>query len=166
MPRVFQLDQLGAAVLSPVRAAVKNQEEAVRASEIGERAQFAALIGEGEIRDSFTRLRAGLVVIVGGLKVFGVQLGRDGLASRAQPAEFAHDGGFFSQISGYLVAPRHFAYSTADAVSIPDELFQCAEHLARRTGGKSPANDSTPPSRHGKTKALRPNNRASICSYQ
>jgi len=145
MPRVFQLDQLGAAVLSPVRATVKNQEEAVRASEIGEHAQVAMLIGEGEIGDSFTWLRAGLVVIVGGVKVFGVQLGRDGFTSRAQPAEFAHDGGFFSQVFGGLVARVHIAHSTADArprnrrytksmktsVSMPDEVFERAEHLTR-----------------------------------
>jgi imidazolonepropionase-like amidohydrolase len=130
---VFQLDQLGAAVLSPVRAAVKNQKEAVRASEIGERAHVAVLIGEREIRDSFTRFRAGLVVIVGGLKVFGVQLGRDGFASRAQPTEFAHDGGLFSQVFGNLVARGHLPYSTANAVWIRDEVFERAEYLARRT---------------------------------
>ena len=54
-------------------------EEAMRTGEIGARAQVTVLIGEGEIGDSFARLRAGLVAIVGGLKVLGVQLGRDRL---------------------------------------------------------------------------------------
>ena len=35
--RFFQLDQLGAAVLSPVRAAVKHEKQAVRSGETIER---------------------------------------------------------------------------------------------------------------------------------
>ena len=42
---LFQLDQLGAAVSSPVRAAMKHQQQAVGPSEIRERSQNTARIG-------------------------------------------------------------------------------------------------------------------------
>src|ERR1700677_4638200 len=61
---LFQLDQLGAAVLSPIGASVKHQKQTLGAGQILDRPQFAVLIRKGERRDSLTWLGPGSIAIV------------------------------------------------------------------------------------------------------
>jgi len=63
--RLFQLDQLGSAVLSPIGASVKNEEQAIGTGEIRDRAHHALLVREGEIGYALASLRARGVAIVG-----------------------------------------------------------------------------------------------------
>ena len=95
---MFQLDQLGTAILSPIGASVKHENEADRSGKVGERPQGAILIRKGEIRNKLTRFGAGRVAIVGGGEVCGVQLGRDGRSSGAEPPKLVHDRRFFRKI--------------------------------------------------------------------
>ena len=48
---MFQLDQLGAAVLSPVRAAVKHQQQSVRSGEIAQVPYRIMLVGKRKLRN-------------------------------------------------------------------------------------------------------------------
>jgi hypothetical protein len=82
---LFQLDQLGAAVRSPLRAAMKHQKQAVGSAEIRERPQIAVLIGKGEIGNVLAELRPCCVAIVGCAHKRRVQLIGDRFADVEPP---------------------------------------------------------------------------------
>ena len=96
--RLFQLDQLGAAVLSPIGTAVKYEKKAPRPGEIGQRPYDARLIRERKRGNALARFGTGSVMIVGSLDVFGAQFVWNRLSGGSEPSELTHDGGFFSQI--------------------------------------------------------------------
>ncbi len=104
---MLQLDQLGAAVLSPISASIKNEKQALGSDEISKRPGMAFLVWKGEIGDALARLWARNVAIIGSVNVPGVQLGGNGLSGGAKPSEFAHDRGFFCEIFWYIDCHRY-----------------------------------------------------------
>ena len=86
---------------------MENEEQAIRARQIGKSAQFAALIGKRKLRNALARFGAGLITIVRSPEMLRVQLRGYSLTRRAHPPEFAHDGGFLSQIAGNLIGSGH-----------------------------------------------------------
>ena len=93
--------------MSPLRAAVKYEKQTVGTAEIRQGSEPAALVGKREVGDALAGFRAGGVTVVGGLNMLRVQLGGDGLAGHAQPAELPHDGGFFGDVVGDFLARHH-----------------------------------------------------------
>jgi len=112
--RFFQLDQLGSAVASPIRASVKNKEQSVGTREIRDGPRNAFLIRKREIGYALPGRWAGGVAIVGGVYVLRLQLGGDGQSRGAKPSELPHDRGFFLEILWGVV--RH---GQSSAVNIP-----------------------------------------------
>jgi hypothetical protein len=102
---LFQLDQLGPAVASPIRAAMKYQQQAgwtrPDSGAISERR--ADLEGRNRVVVGLARVRG--VVIVGGVDVLSQQLIGHRLPGGPPPSKFSHDRGLFSQVRRYFV--RH-----------------------------------------------------------
>ena len=88
--------------MSPIGAAMKNQQQAVGSTEIRQRSQRTALIGKGEIGDALAGFGPGSVGIVGCAHMRGVQLFGDRFAGVSPPSELPHDRRFFRQIGRYL----------------------------------------------------------------
>jgi NIPSNAP len=105
-PRLFQLDQLGTAVLSPIGTAVKHEKQPVRAREVRDRPQNACLIRKREFGNVPTRLRTSCVAVIRRPQVLRVQFGRNMLPSRPQTTELPHDRGFLGKIFRELVCHR------------------------------------------------------------
>jgi hypothetical protein len=103
---LFQLDQLGPAVPSPIRAAMKHQQQAVGPGKILERSPNAALIWKGEIGKSLAWLRTGGVNVVGGVDVLSQQLLGDRLTGGPPPSKVSHDRSLFSLVRRYFVRHR------------------------------------------------------------
>jgi hypothetical protein len=95
---LFQLHELGAAILSPVRATVKYQKQAIWAREVVQRPDGAGLIWQGELRNALARIWAGRIAVVGSPEVTLSHLGWNRKAGVAQPPEFSHGCRFFRKI--------------------------------------------------------------------
>ena len=108
---LFQLDQLGPAVSSPIRAAMKHQQQAVGPSQILERSRNTVLIWKREIGESLARLRSSGVIVVGSVDVRGKQLIGDRLPGSPPPTELPHDRSLFSQVRRYFVGHGNISQS-------------------------------------------------------
>jgi hypothetical protein len=85
--RELQLDELIAAVRSPISAAAENQQQPVRSSQIAQRPNLTVLIGEGEIRHLLANLGSGSVTVVLCFDKVQPVLGRDIGAAGSHPAD-------------------------------------------------------------------------------
>ena len=104
--RFFQLDQLGAAVLSPLRAAVKHKKQAVGPDEIVERSQNTLLIRKDEIGNALAGFRPRRVIVVGRVDVLDVELIGNRFSSSSPPSKLPHDRSLFKKILGHIVGHR------------------------------------------------------------
>jgi hypothetical protein len=101
--RLFQLHELGAAILSPVRTTVKDQKQSIRAGEIVQRPNGARLVGQCELRNSLARIWAGCIAIVCSPDVTRSHLGWNWQAGGSQPSKFSHGCGLFGEILGRMI---------------------------------------------------------------
>src|SRR5277367_286390 len=126
---LFQLDQLGSAVASPIGASVENEEQAIGTSELRDGSQDTLLVRQGEIRYVLAGLGACRVAIVGGVDVPGLQLFGNRLSSGTKPSKLPHDCGFFLEVIRDVV--RHRQSSTA---TIPPLRLRELVRLPTRSG--------------------------------
>jgi len=101
--RLFQLHELGAAILSPVRATVKDQKQPIRAGQIAQRPDRAGLVGQCKLRNSFARIWAGCIAIVCSPDVTRSHLGWNWQPCGSQPSKFSHGCGLFGEILGRMI---------------------------------------------------------------
>jgi len=103
---LFQLDQLGTAVGSPVRAAMKHQQQAVWSSKIRERTQNSVLTRKSKLRDMLAGLGPRSVAIVSRVHELGIQFFGHRLPGRSPPSKLAHDRSLFFEIFRKIVSHR------------------------------------------------------------
>src|SRR5712692_7843362 len=88
---ILQLDELRAAVGSPIRAAEKDQQQPFRPDQLMQRPLLAVLVGQGEVGNFFADLGPGLGVVVGGGNVLLDHCRVDFPARGSLLYEFAED---------------------------------------------------------------------------
>jgi hypothetical protein len=87
--RELQLNELVAAVGSPISAAAEDQQQPVRSGQIVQRPNLTVLIGEGKIWHFLANFRSGPITIILGLDKLQPVLRRDVRATRSHPADHA-----------------------------------------------------------------------------
>lgn len=85
--RELQLDELIAAVWSPIRAAAEHQQQAVGSHQFIQRSGLTVLIGQSEIGNLLTDLGPGPVAVVLRLDKLEPIFGRDVRSTGAHPAD-------------------------------------------------------------------------------
>jgi hypothetical protein len=86
--RELQLDELVAAVGSPIGAAAEDQQQPICSHELGQCSAPAMLVGQGEIRNLRADFRTGLVTVVLGLHESSPVVGRNVLSAGREFADY------------------------------------------------------------------------------
>jgi hypothetical protein len=94
LERMLQLDELIAAVRSPECTAAEDQQQAVLARQIPQRAGFPVLIGKGKARDLLANLRPGAHFVVLCGNELQPLLDLDRFSCRTPAKNFVQDSGF------------------------------------------------------------------------
>src|SRR5229473_1791568 len=87
--RELQLDELVAAVGSPISAAAEDQQQPVRSSQIVQLPNLTVLVGDGKIGHLLANVRSGPIAVILCLDKLQPVLRRDVRATRSHPADHA-----------------------------------------------------------------------------